>query len=58
MPRPGPWWRCWPDSREKFGKLLVALRDEKDPLKAIEQVYGWDEKKLEAEWHKEVLAQR
>ena len=43
---------------EKFGKLLVALRDEKDPLKAIEQVYGWDEKKLEAEWHKEVMAQR
>jgi hypothetical protein len=43
---------------EKFGKLLVALRDEKDPLKAIEQVYGWDEKKLETEWHKDVLGQR
>jgi hypothetical protein len=43
---------------DKFGKLLVTLRDEKDPLKAIEQVYGWDEKQLEAEWHKAVLAQR
>jgi hypothetical protein len=43
---------------EKFAKLVLALREEKDPLKAIEQVYGWDEKKLEAEWHKEVLGQR
>ena len=43
---------------EKFGKLLLALREEKDPLKAIEQVYGWDEKKLEAEWRKEVLGQQ
>ena len=42
----------------KFGKLLLALREEKDALKAIEQVYGWDEKKLEAEWRKDVLAQR
>ena len=40
---------------EKFGKLIVALRDEKDPLKAVEQIYGWDEKKLEDQWHKEVL---
>ena len=43
---------------EKFGKLLVALREEKDPLAAIEQTYGWDEKKLEAEWRKDVLGQR
>lgn len=43
---------------EKFAKLLLALREEKDPLKAIEQVYGWDEKKLDAQWHKEVLGQR
>jgi hypothetical protein len=43
---------------EKFGKLIEALREEKDTLKAIEQVYGWDEKKLEAEWYKSVLAQR
>ncbi len=43
---------------EKFGKLLLALREEKDPLKAIEQVYGWDEKKLETEWRKDVLGQR
>jgi hypothetical protein len=43
---------------EKFGALIVALREEKDALKAIEQVYGWDETKLEAEWHKAVLAQR
>ena len=43
---------------EKFGKLIVALRDEKDSLKAIEEVYGWDEKKLDEEWHKGVLGQR
>ncbi len=43
---------------EKFGKLVLALREEKDTLKAIEQVYGWDEKKLESEWYKGVLAQR
>jgi hypothetical protein len=43
---------------EKFGKLLLALREEKDALKAIEDVYGWDDKKLEAEWHKDVLGQR
>ncbi len=43
---------------EKFAKLLLALREEKDPLKAIEQVYGWDEKKLDAEWRKDVLGQR
>ena len=43
---------------EKFGKLLLALREEKDPLKAIEHVYGWDEKKLDAEWRKDVLGQR
>jgi hypothetical protein len=43
---------------EKFGKLLLALRQEKDALKAIEQVYGWDEKKLEEQWYKEVLKQR
>ena len=27
----------------------------KDALKAIETVYGWDENKLEDQWHKEVL---
>ncbi len=43
---------------DKFGKLVVALREEKDSLKAIEQVYGWDEKQLENQWHKGVLAQR
>lgn len=43
---------------EKFGKLLLALREEKDPLQAIEQVYDWDEKKLEAAWRKDVLGQR
>jgi hypothetical protein len=43
---------------EKYGKLILALREEKDALKAIEQVYGWDDKKLEEEWHKWVLAQR
>ena len=43
---------------EKFGQLIVALRDEKDSLKAIEEVYGWDEKKLDAEWHKGVMGQR
>jgi hypothetical protein len=43
---------------EKFAKLVLALREEKETLKAIEDVYGWDEKKLEAEWHKDVLGQR
>ena len=43
---------------ETFGKLLLALREEKDPLKAIEQVYGWDEKKLQDAWRKEVLGRR
>ena len=43
---------------EKFGKLILVLRDRKDALPAIEQVYGWDEKKLDDEWHKGVLSQR
>jgi hypothetical protein len=43
---------------EKFGKLMLALRDEADTLKAIEEVYGWDENKLDAEWHKGVMGQR
>jgi hypothetical protein len=43
---------------EKFAKLILLLRDEKDTLKAIEQIYGWDEKKLDSQWHKDVLAQR
>ncbi len=40
---------------EKFGKLLLELREEKVALKAIETVYGWDEKKLEEQWYKDVL---
>jgi hypothetical protein len=35
----------------RFGKLLYALRDEEDPLKAIESVYGWTEDRLTQEWH-------
>jgi hypothetical protein len=43
---------------EKFGKLILVLREEQDSLKAIEQVYNWDEKQLESQWRKEVLGQR
>ena len=40
-------------------EVYFALASSLDPaLKAIEQVYGWDEKKLDAQWHKEVLGQR
>jgi hypothetical protein len=42
---------------EKFAKLVLELRTEKDALKAIELIYGWDEKKLTEEWRKDVLAQ-
>lgn len=42
----------------KFAELVLALREEKEPLKAIERIYGWDEKKLTEEWHKQVLAAR
>jgi hypothetical protein len=41
---------------EKFGKLLIELRSEKEVLKAIEMIYGWDEQTLEKEWQKDVLA--
>lgn len=43
---------------EKFAGLVLALREEKETLKAIEDVYGWDEKKLEAEWRKDVLGKK
>lgn len=43
---------------DKFAALVLKLREEKSPLKAIEDVYGWDEKKLTQEWHKFALAQR
>jgi hypothetical protein len=42
----------------KFGDLMLALRDDKDVLKVIERIYGWDEKTLDEEWHKYVLSQR
>ncbi|MCE5266464.1 MAG: hypothetical protein LLG00_01070 [Planctomycetaceae bacterium] len=34
----------------KFGKLLLALRKTKSELAAINEVYGWDEKRLTKEW--------
>ena len=43
---------------EKFAALVLKLREERSALKAIEDVYGWDEKKLTAEWQKYVLGQR
>ena len=43
--------------REKFAKLVVALRTNKDALADIKDIYGWDEKQLTAEWHKFVMAQ-
>jgi hypothetical protein len=36
----------------KFAELVKALHEEKDAVKAIERIYGWDEKKLTEEWHK------
>ena len=42
----------------KFGQFVLKLRQEQSALKIIEEVYGWDEKKLTAEWHKYVLGQR
>lgn len=43
---------------EKFAALVLKLREEKSALQAIQDVYGWDEPKLTAEWHKYVLGQR
>jgi 23S rRNA U2552 (ribose-2'-O)-methylase RlmE/FtsJ len=40
----------------RFADLVLALREEKDAVKEIERIYGWDEKKLADEWHKQVLA--
>ena len=42
--------------RAKFASLVLALREEESSLKAIEKAYGWDEKRLTAEWRKHVLA--
>ena len=42
----------------KFGKLLLALRKGGSELAAIKNVYGWDEKKLTAEWRTYVLRQK
>jgi hypothetical protein len=41
----------------KFAELVLELREQKNALKAIEQVYGWDEKQLTEQWHKHVLGQ-
>jgi hypothetical protein len=43
---------------DKFAELVLALREEKDALAAIYRIYGWDEKKLTAQWHKHVLGAR
>jgi hypothetical protein len=40
----------------KFGELLLTLRNGDSELEAIEKVYGWDEKKLTAEWRAYVMA--
>ena len=42
----------------KFAELVLALRGEPDALRAIERVYGWDEKKLTEQWHQAVLGTR
>jgi hypothetical protein len=36
----------------KFAELVRSLHEEQDALKAVERIYGWDEKKLTVEWHK------
>jgi hypothetical protein len=41
----------------KFGKLLLAIREGDSELKAIEKVYGWDEKKLTQQWRAYVMGQ-
>ncbi len=41
----------------KFGKLLLAMRKGVSELEAIEEVYGWDEKKLTKEWRVYVMRQ-
>ncbi len=43
--------------RAKFAKLVETLRHSGDALAAIQEVYGWDEKELTAQWHKFVQAQ-
>jgi hypothetical protein len=43
---------------DKFAALLLALREDKNPLAVIEKIYGWDEKDLTKQWHKYVLGQR
>ena len=42
----------------KFGKLLLAMRKGGSDLAAIENVYGWDEKKLTQEWHAYAMHQK
>ena len=39
----------------KFGKLLLTLRKADSELAAIDQVYGWDEKRLAHEWRAYVM---
>ncbi len=36
--------------RVKFGKLVYKLREEPDGLKAIEEIYGWNEAELAKQW--------
>lgn len=36
--------------RVKFAKLVYKLREEKDGLKAIEAIYGWNEAELFKQW--------
>lgn len=39
----------------KFGKLLLTVREGYSDLAAIDKVYGWDEKRLTKEWRGYVL---
>jgi hypothetical protein len=39
---------------EKLAAMMLALREDKDALAAIQKVYGWDEQRLTVEWHRHV----
>jgi hypothetical protein len=41
----------------KLADLVLSLRGDQATLKAVERVYGWDEKELTRQWHQYVLAQ-
>ena len=43
---------------DKFGKLLLTLREGDSELVAIEKVYGWDEKQLAQQWRAYVIGRK